>query len=139
MNAKEVSQFKELFAQYCREMESSSSCIPDTCDICPINAAYKKIFCDSACTNVPEVTGLPNIIKAQFISVWDDGTYVFATDCMVDCGSRKVYNIEECTDDNVGNAEHLDREYIRLPNGQEFDVVSEDDMEDDYNGFYYTR
>ncbi len=44
MTEKEMQLFKELFSKYCRQEINRGLCTEDTCFLCPINAAYEKIF-----------------------------------------------------------------------------------------------
>jgi hypothetical protein len=53
------------------------------------------------------------LIKANYVSVWDNGTFV-RTSCKYDPKEKRCYDID-CSDIDVGDAT-LEREYVELPN-----------------------
>ncbi len=44
MSEQEIQQFKSLFSMYCRQEVNAGHCQSDTCEWCPVNQAYEKIF-----------------------------------------------------------------------------------------------
>ena len=44
----EVRQFKGLFRKYCHEEICKGHFDDESCEICPVNAAYDEIFCKFA-------------------------------------------------------------------------------------------
>ena len=58
-------------------------------------------------------------MKAKFVSVWDGG-YEIETDCDYNPDTKIVSNIEVSED--CETVEHLDREFIRLPDGTELEL-----------------
>lgn len=39
----EVKEFKEMFGKYCRDQINKGNCTGDTCEWCPIQAAYDEV------------------------------------------------------------------------------------------------
>ena len=44
MTEEELQLFKELFSKYCRKEINKGHCAEDSCELCPVNAAYDEIF-----------------------------------------------------------------------------------------------
>ena len=65
-----------------------------------------------------------NIINATFVSVWDGGTAI-ETECKINTITREVFDIISVEAD----VDVLERQYVII-DGQEYDVVCVDEVED---------
>lgn len=68
-----------------------------------------------------------NIINATFVSVWDGGTVMAAieTECKINTSTREVFDIITVEAD----VDTFERQYVVI-DGQEYDVVCVDEVED---------
>ena len=67
---------------------------------------------------------MKTMISAEYVSLWD-GCYEIVTACQVDVVTGVCYP-EMSTDDAAEEVEVLEREFIRLADGTEFEVVDGD-------------
>lgn len=44
LSEKEISEFKKLFSEYCRDKINAGHCDDGDCEFCAVNSAYEKIF-----------------------------------------------------------------------------------------------
>ena len=65
-----------------------------------------------------------NIINATFVSVWDGGTAI-ETECKINTITREVFDIIPVEAD----VDTFERQYVII-DGQEYDVVCVDEVED---------
>lgn len=65
------------------------------------------------------------MINVEYVSVWD-GCYEIVTACQVDVVTGVCYP-EMCTLEDAEEVEMLEREFIRLADGSEFEVFEDGD------------
>lgn len=63
------------------------------------------------------------VAPATYVSVWDNGVSIESS-CKVNLRTREVFDIGTV---DAGEVEILEAEFIRMPDGEEFDVFCEDD------------
>ena len=72
-----------------------------------------------------------NIINATFVSVWDGGTAI-ETECKINTNTREVFDIITVEAD----VDTFERQYVVI-DGQEYDVVCVDEVEDGGENEYW--
>lgn len=74
-----------------------------------------------------------NIINATFVSVWDGGTAI-ETECKINTITREVFDIIPVEAD----VDTFERQYVII-DGQEYDVVCVDDVEEIEENEYWFK
>lgn len=77
MNKNDIQTFKKLFSMYCKEEIAAGRCESDSCEFCPINAAYEKVF-----PKKPEMEDLWDAIENEIAKLFcvmdgDHDTLIF--------------------------------------------------------------
>lgn len=132
MMTEKTEEFKQLFSDYCRERVNACICGADECEFCPVNAAYEMIFPHTDPEDEEdECSDEENVVDATYTSVWDGG-FAIETACKVNMDTREVFDIEPSNNPDVDETvETLEREFITLSDGQEFDVCILENRESD--------
>lgn len=68
---------------------------------------------------------MKTMVSVEYVSLWD-GCYEIVTACQVDAVTGVCYP-EMCTLEETEEVEMLEREFIRLADGSEFEVVDNGD------------
>ena len=61
-------------------------------------------------------------ISCKFISVWDDGAYIFESNCQYDPNNHLISNVESVDVSNF-DLNHLDKQYLEFDDGSQMKVV----------------